>query len=314
MIDEGNVLLGKYHSKRDDWTVNYRVPLKTSRKLKTVWWQKAHDAGTHGTELLKKMLGQPGLFPFPKSLYAVRDCLAAVVRNRPNALIVDFFAGSGTTLHATCLLNAEDGGHRRSILVTNNEVSETLATKLYKQGIYQGAADFEKHGIFNEVTRPRCEAALRGTRPDGTPIPGKHLDSFGRAKGRPFSEGFEENLELFRIAYLDPDDVDLGQQFDAILPSLWLAAGGIGGREKDASKKPFSIPTASRYGVLFREAAFRKFKLEIAKRPEVTHVWLVTDSEEAFAEMRSVLPARLSVSMLYRDYLRNFRINTRQDL
>jgi hypothetical protein len=46
----------------------------------------------------------------------------------------------------------------------------------------------------------------------------------------------------------------------------------------------------------------------------VTHVWLVTDSEEAYAEMRSALPARLAVSMLYRDYLRNFRINTERNL
>ena len=78
MIDAGNVCLGKYHAKRDDWTLKYRVPKKATRKLKTVWWEKPHDAGTHGTELLKKILGQPGLFPFPKSVYAVRDCLAAV--------------------------------------------------------------------------------------------------------------------------------------------------------------------------------------------------------------------------------------------
>lgn len=103
MIDAGNVFVGRYHSKRDDWTINYRIPKKKTRKLKTVWWEKSHDAGTHGTEMLKKILGQPGLFPFPKSVYAVRDCLAAVVRDRPNALILDFFAGSGTTFHATCL-------------------------------------------------------------------------------------------------------------------------------------------------------------------------------------------------------------------
>jgi adenine-specific DNA-methyltransferase len=314
IIDEGHVSLGKFHAERNDWTIRYRVPKKTTRKLKTVWWEKAHDAGTHGTELLKKLLGHPGLFPFPKSVYAVKDCLAAVVRNRPNALIVDFFAGSGTTLHATCLLNAEDDGNRRSILVTNNEIEEKLATKLHKQGIHQGDLAFEKHGIFSQVTRPRCEAVISGRRPDGTLVPGKHLDARGRPKGRAFSKGFEENVEFFRIDYLDPDDVDLGYQFDAILPSIWLASGGVGTREICASKKAFSMPADATYGVLFREAAFRKFKDEIEKRPEVSHVWLVTDSEEAFAEMRSALSAQLSVSMLYRDYLRNFRINTSQSL
>jgi hypothetical protein len=62
---KGNVLLGKYHEKRDDWTINYRVPKKNTRKLKTVWWEKAHDAGTHGTELLKRLLGGQGCSRFP---------------------------------------------------------------------------------------------------------------------------------------------------------------------------------------------------------------------------------------------------------
>ena len=123
-----------------------------------------------------------------------------------------------------------------------------------------------------------------------------------------------ENVEFFQIDYLDPDDVDLGNQFDAILPALWLASGGIGQREPGVNRKGFSIPTHSRYGILFRESRFRQFKDALAKRPDVTHVWLVTDSQEAFVEMRSALPRGLKVSMLYRDYLRNFRINTRQTL
>lgn len=244
----------------------------------------------------------------------MRDCLAAVVRNRPDALIVDFFAGSGTTLHATCLLNTDDGGRRRSILVTNNEVAENLAAKLVKQGVYQGDAKFERHGIFEQATRPRCEAVITGKRPDGIPVAGRHLDALGQPKGRPFNRGFPENVEFFRVDYLDPDDVDLGHQFDAILPSLWLAAGGVGDREEGASRKIFSMPKGSTYAVLFRESGFRKFKDELAKRPDIAGVWLVTDSEEAFAEMRSALPSKLFVSMIYRDYLRNFRINTRQNL
>lgn len=55
-------------------------------------------------------------FNYPKSPHAVRDTLATVVANKPNALILDFFARSGTTLQATCMLNAADGGRRTSIL------------------------------------------------------------------------------------------------------------------------------------------------------------------------------------------------------
>ena len=308
LIDEGNVVLGKYNSKRDSWTINYRVLRKVTRKIKTVWWNKAYDAGTHGSELLRKILGEPGLFPFPKSVYTVRDCLAAVVRDRPNALIVDFFAGSGTTLHATCLLNSQDGGTRRTILVTNNEVAQDTSQRLNKQGLFRGDSEYEKHGIFQEVTRPRCEAIIRGKRSDGTPIPGNYLDDTGRARGRPLNLGFEENLESFNLDYLDPDDVDLGRQFEAILPSLWLAAGGRGKRGGPEKSGDFMLPRNSNYGVLFKESRFQKFKEALEKRPDVTHGWFVTDSEEAYAEMRSALPKALSTSMLYRDYLRNFQI------
>lgn len=98
---------------------------KTRKRLKTVWWEKRHDAGTHGTNVLDALLGRDRSFPFPKSIYAVRDCLAAVVLDRPNALILDFFAGSGTALQATCMLNHEDGGKRPCILVTTTRSTRT---------------------------------------------------------------------------------------------------------------------------------------------------------------------------------------------
>lgn len=313
-IDEGNVLLGRYHKERDDWTINYRVPKKTTRKLKTVWWEKSHDAGTHGTELLKKLLGAQGLFPFPKSVYAVRDALAAVVRNRPSALILDFFAGSGTTLHATALLNAADNGSRRCILVTNNELDEKTAQLLNRKGHYRGDPEYEAQGIFEKVTRPRCEAAFSGRRPDGAETPGIYVD----AKGRPwrrFSEGFDENVEFFNLEYVDPDQVELGAQFDAIHPTLWLGAGAQGELMDDAPRSSaVLVGLGGTYAVLRRESRFAELRQKLPKLRHLTHVFLVTDSEEAFAEMRSDLPAELDVSMLYRDYLRNFKINTARNL
>jgi hypothetical protein len=122
---------------------------------------------------------------------------------------MDVFAGSGTTFHATCLLNAADGGRRRCILVTNNEVDPDTATALNKAGLFRGDADFEAQGIFEKVTRPRCEAVVSGRRRDGTPVPGNHLS------GRPHAHGFEENVEFYRLDYLEPDDVTLGRQFKA---------------------------------------------------------------------------------------------------
>ena len=109
--------------------------------------------------------------------------------------------------------------------------------------------------------------------------------------------------------------MDLGTQFDAILPALWLASGAVGKRKtgEDSPKRSHSrrvqlTPYCS------NESAFRKAMQGTGNGPDITHVWIVTDSEDAFAEMRSALPSRLATSMLYRDYLRNFRINTRQNL
>jgi len=311
IIDQGNVFLGRYNSKIGSWTINYRVPKKITRKLKTLWVNKAYDAGTHGTGMLRKILGQPGLFQFPKSVYAVRDCLAAVVRDRPDALIVDFFAGSGTTFHATCLLNSQDEGRRKTVLVTNNEVAQKTAQEMTNAGIFRGDLEYEQHGIFQQVTRPRCEAIVRGKRPNGITIPGNHIDNKGRKRGRSFGLGFEENVEFFNLEYLDPDDVDLGRKFGTILPALWLAAGGIGDREVPKINADFSIPLNSTYGVLFKESRFKKFYQQIKDRPEIRVLYLVTDSEEAYAEMRSALPKGVKTSMLYRDYLRNFQINGR---
>ena len=314
-IDAGQIRVGKrWDNKPQTYTLNHHKPREGERtqRLRTTWWRTSHDAGTHGTSLLSRLLGTQSPFPFPKSLYAVRDCLEAVVKDRPDALIVDFFGGSGTTLHATTLLDRGDGGRRRCVLVTNNEVDERTAKKLNKEGHFYGDPEFERHGIFEATTQPRIETAFTGVRPDGSPVPNgkayRYLD------GRPWAEGFEENVEFYRLDYLDPDEVDLGLQFGAILPTLWMMAGGVGERGKPEEGQAFSMPEGSTYGVLFKESRFPHFREALKQRPDVTHVWLVTDSEEAYAEMVSALPRPLSVSMLYRDYLRNFKINTERNL
>lgn len=293
----------------DRGEVQVQVSERRGKTAKTMWYRGRHVAGgAGGTHLLNELLGARNLFPFPKSVYAVRDCLDVAIGDRRDALILDFFAGSGTTMHAVCMMNADDGGARRSVMVTNNEVNAETARRLNRTGHFCGDPDFDRHGIFESVTVPRCVAAVMGARADNTPLTGSYLN------GRSLAEGFEENVEFFRLGYLDPDKVELGTQFDAILPALWLAAGGVGPREPIKAGSHYTIPVRSTYAVLFRESRFRQFRAALAKRPDVTHVWLVTDSDEAFSEMSAMLPGHLRLSMLYRDYLRNFRINTDRNL
>jgi adenine-specific DNA-methyltransferase len=269
----------------------------------TAWRETKHDAGAHGTGILNQLV--PGQeFSYPKSIYTVEDTLRLFIGDKPEALVLDYFAGSGTTAHAVFRINQQDGGRRRCILVTNNEVDDKTARRLHKQGLYVGDPEFDGHGIFEAVTRPRVAAAITGTTSEGKFAGGEYLD------GRPLSEGFEENCAFFRLDYLEPDDVELGRQFAVIVPILWLASGGIGPQPDPSPTQGYLLPAASPFAVLLRESAFRRFATALDKRPDVTHTWLVTDSERAFADLRSALPGDRKVGMLYRDYLRNFAINT----
>lgn len=93
---------------------------KTFGTYKTVWSDPKYDANGYGKQLINSIIPNCP-FDFPKSLWNVYDCLFSVVSKRKTAIILDFFAGSGTTGHAVMKLNAEDGGNRRFILCTNNE-------------------------------------------------------------------------------------------------------------------------------------------------------------------------------------------------
>lgn len=307
LIEAGEIVVtGFSKNTGQGWVLNHRKPKRETKRLKTAWWERRHDAGGHGSDLLSEYLGQAALFPFPKSVYAVRDCLDAVVRNRPDALIVDFFAGSGTTFHAACLLNEMDGGHRRSILVTNNEVEETTARSLFSKGVYPGDPEFEKHGIFERVTAPRVRSVIEGKRPDGEEVDGEHTWA-GR---RPYKEGFSENAALLQLGYLDADDVDLGLKFDELIPLMWLASGATGEMPSPPDTRDVWVPEEAKFAVLFDEGRARELLHILEKRPDVTHIYFVTDSPEAFVEMRSLF-GNHHCTMLYRDYIRAFKVTTR---
>lgn len=243
------------------------------------------------------------MFPFPKSIYAVMDALAAVVRTRPHALIVDFFAGSGTTLHSTCMLNSVYGGQRQCILVTNNEVNAKLSVRLKKNEIEPGSSEYEKHGICSAVTWPRIQAVLTGRRRDKSKLPGKYLD------GRAMSQGFEENVKYLKLDFLDPADIGRGEKYEAILPILWLMAGACGDLKLLDGSGKYHFPVGCSFCVLLQEDYFNEFLAKMAERSDITHVFLVTDSVEAFYEMASQVGKDKQCVQLYKSYFDRFKIN-----
>jgi adenine-specific DNA-methyltransferase len=416
-IESGAILITEFDKARN--VVNVEYAEERERQIKTVWHRSIHDAGAYGADVLKTILGEGRKFSFPKSLYATRDAVAAAVRSHPNALIVDFFAGSGTTLNAVNLLNTMDNGNRRCILITNNEVSAEESKALQEKGFMPGDAEYEKHGICQSITWPRNKYTILGKRDDGTVLEGDYLtgrtitkdkrrtfkqisfiDSqqltvarkkelvslldgipqskidkdaaffvdedckasvlfdeaeadtfldaledmthietfylvtadnalFKRFKNtinemlgplqvseeekRPMSAGFAANLAYFKLDFLDADEVQLGRKFEALLPILWLMAGAIGPCPNSPDNVPYFLPEQSPFAVLLDEHTFLAFKTALQERGDITHVFLVTNSDDGFFAMRDELAGHLQVVQLYKNYLDQFKINTQRE-
>ena len=414
-IDAGEILITGRDSVTNVVTIDFAV--NENRVIKTIWHRKRHDAGAYGSELVRDVLGGTS-FSFPKSIYSVKDAIAAVTRNKPSALILDFFSGSGTTLNAINLLNSEDNGNRRCIMVTNNEVSAEEARLLRAKGLTPGTYEWEKRGICQSVTWPRCKFTILGKRDNDSELDGEyftgkfiekekprkfrqiaviHLKELTTAakkkqlvsllndipqskvnrdspfvvsethsasilfdesqsdawleelkdkdhitdfyivtakqskfndlkvlihevlgpvivteeEKRPMRNGFPTNLEYFRLDFLNKSDVSLGRQIREILIILWLRAGAIGPRPelpKNKAIPPMVIPEHNPFAVLMEEARFPDFSAKLNGRDNLTHAYLVTDSEESFQEMAAELTVP-NVIQVYRDYLDNFVIN-----
>lgn len=132
-------------------------------------WLEAEKYGTatHGSKELQNIFGGNKVFTSPKPTNLIKELLKLVSLPNKPVTILDFFAGSGTTLHATMQLNAEDGGHRKCILVTNNE-----------------------NNICEEVTYERNKRVIQGyTTPKGEEVEGLH----------------DNNLRYYRTTLLSRD-------------------------------------------------------------------------------------------------------------
>jgi adenine-specific DNA-methyltransferase len=98
------------------------------------------------------------MFDYPKPVSLIKYLLSF----KENPIILDFFAGSGTTLHATMELNAEDGGNRQTIIITNNEIDAKTEKDLLEKGIEKGSEEFENYGICQAVTYERNKRVIEG--------------------------------------------------------------------------------------------------------------------------------------------------------
>lgn len=167
MIEEGRIIFprkpnGTPLQKKffNDYT-NEGLPITT--QLGTFQSRKA-------TSDLMNIFSNEKKFDFPKPIDLMKFLIS---QSTENGIILDFFAGSGTTGQAVMELNKEDGGHRQFILVTNNEA--------------KGKADAGAEGIAEKVTYPRIKTVITGIRPDGTK----------------YSDGIPANLRYFKTDFVE---------------------------------------------------------------------------------------------------------------
>lgn len=265
----------------------------------TQWRIASHNAEQGGTNLQKLMMPDRK-FPFPKSLYAVEDALRFFVANKPQAVVLDFFSGSGTTAHAVMRLNKQDGGRRQCISVTNNEVAADEQKSLREEGLRPGDEDWEKWGICDYITKPRVQAAISGKTPEGAPIKGdyKFTDEF------PLSEGFQENAEFFTLTYEGEKSVSHNLAYARIAPLLWLRAGAQGKRIDKLPVEGWAVTEA--YGLLVEVDKATPFIKGLTKAKDAREAFIVTDDDRRFQAVVKRLPEGVEPVRLYESYLTNF--------
>ena len=331
LVKQGYTTLGRFDKKRNSWGITYlseqhreeiedgiltvlkrdevtdvadvAYAAAASRKVRTVWHRTSHDAGAYGTDLIRVFLGNGRVFPFPKSLYAVEDALRVLVKGKKDAIVLDFFSGSGTTAHAVMRLNRQDRGRRQCISITNNEVATDEQVALRKTGLRPGDPDWEQSGICDYVTKPRIRAVIIGKTPDGENIKGgyKFIDEF------PMAEGFEENAEFFTLTYETPVVVSHNLAFQRIAPLLWMRAGSEGRRIEDVPKEGWEVADA--YGLLVDLDRSAKFCEAVEAQAGIRIAYIVTDDDRRFQSVARRLPDAVEPIRLYESYLSNFRFS-----
>tara|TARA_B100000401_G_scaffold240212_2_gene162869 strand:- start:5962 stop:8058 length:2097 start_codon:yes stop_codon:yes gene_type:complete len=192
---------------------------------------KRFNASTHGTNMVKRdIFAGEERFSYPKSLYNVYDLIEMACWLKPEAKVLDFYGGSGTTLHATMLLNKVYEGSRQCTLVVNTEMKAEERTRLWDEGIRPWDAEWAEASNSRRACWLRNHLVALGLDVNNNPLDFDYdvfrLDDTDATF--PAHEGFEDGIEFYRIGFFDPVEVGLGRSH--------FSAGMVdflsGGREK----------------------------------------------------------------------------------
>ena len=219
---------------------------KDSGTMRSVWQQAKYDASEYGTKLVESLIGDAG-FTFPKSLWAVYDSIEVMTKDDPDAIVLDFFAGSGTTAHAVWELNKDTGGQRRVILV---QLPEPLnATKQDQKSAVAFCRSLGHPENIAEITKERLRRSGMKIHKENPTFTGDlgfrvfKLDSSNIRAWEPNRDDLESTLHQ-NIEHIKPDrseedilyEVLLKLGFDLCAPietraisgkNVWVLGGGV---------------------------------------------------------------------------------------
>ena len=149
-------------NKSGQWKVKIIDKIKEGTRPKSVWTDSRYDASSHGTKLLKNLFEGQKVFSYPKSIYAVKDIIEILTEKGGDDIILDFFAGSGTTAHAVLELNKKDNGNHQFILVEQMDYVESVTVPRVEKVIrIENIGDFIYCELmpYNQVFMERIQSA-----------------------------------------------------------------------------------------------------------------------------------------------------------
>lgn len=261
---------------KNEWVI---VREKKDYRWKTVWTDNKYNANVYGTKLLNNII--KGTFPYPKSLYAVEDCIKAVIHNKNNATILDFFAGSGTTGHAVLELNHKDGGNRNFILCTNNENNNG-----------------DGGGIAEEICYPRVKKIIKGY--------------IGFVDKKQYG-GLGGNLKYFKTDFVDaePTDKNKRKMVAKSTEMLCLKEECFEEVKKGTDFKIFKNSQDKHLGIIYDDDGIEPLKKEIKKlnKQFVVYVFSLDESarEEEFEDMNGNVELKPIPAVILNVYKRIFK-------
>ena len=115
-------------------SIDFKIRMDTNAMPKTWWDDSKYASANLGAKILKNLFGGKD-FDFAKAIGLVEDCLRASCCGR-NSVVLDYFAGSGTTAHAVMNLNRKDGGNRRYVLIEMGDYFHTVVLPRVKKAVY----------------------------------------------------------------------------------------------------------------------------------------------------------------------------------